>query len=59
MSNWNVWRCIASYRSWIGWCLVGCAFAAAYKFGWIDGAIVREVWQGATSVIGALKGGPS
>ena len=57
MAEWNGWRTLAAYRTWVGWALVGACFAIAYGLGWIDGSIVSSIGQIATSVITALKGG--
>lgn len=49
--SWNGWRVLAAYRSWVGWALVGIAFAAAYHFGWIDSLIVDSVGSHATNIV--------
>lgn len=54
MSSWNGWRCLASYRTWLGWAIVGLVFAACYKAGWIDGGLINQVGNLAASIIGVL-----
>lgn len=55
MSRWNGWRVLAAYRSWIGWLLIGVAFAVAYGSGWIDLDIVNAVGTAATNIVGIMK----
>lgn len=55
--SWNGWRVLAAYRKWVGWLLIGMAFAIAYHLGWVDGFIVDTVGTHATNIVRAIFGG--